>query len=105
VQPAPQDRAPQSWSPAAREEWTKTPPNVRAQITKREKEIATALQESAGDRRTAHSASARRSRRTSTCSAGADPIPVVKSFFHDRAPARVRASLAAGSRIRRRRTS
>lgn len=38
-------KAPQSWSPAEREEWGKLPANVQAQITKRENETAKALAE------------------------------------------------------------
>lgn len=40
-------KAPQSWSPAAREEWGNTPPAVQETIAKREQEMQTVMQESA----------------------------------------------------------
>ena len=36
--PDPNDRAPSSWKPAAREQWTKLPPEIRAEIQRRETE-------------------------------------------------------------------
>ena len=51
--PRPADKAPQSWSPAEREHWAKVQPEVRAIINRREREIATAMQESAGARQLA----------------------------------------------------
>lgn len=37
--PAPTDRAPVSWKPAQREQWSKLPADVRAEINRREREI------------------------------------------------------------------
>ncbi len=41
------DNAPQSWSPAAREEWAKVPPAVKEVVAKREAEIEQVMHESA----------------------------------------------------------
>jgi len=46
------DKAPASWTPAAREEWANTPTAIREQINKRETEISKALQEGAESRKT-----------------------------------------------------
>lgn len=40
-------KAPQSWKPGAREAWTHLPPDVRAEVYRREKETARLVQESA----------------------------------------------------------
>jgi hypothetical protein len=45
------DKAPASWSPAAREAWDKVPESARAQIAKREVEINKALNEGAANRK------------------------------------------------------
>ena len=42
--------APASWSPTAREEWAKVPKSVQETISKREREITTAMQDSASAR-------------------------------------------------------
>jgi len=47
---APQLRAPASWKAPVREHWTKLPPEVQAEVHKREAEIGKALQETAGAR-------------------------------------------------------
>lgn len=39
-------KAPQSWTPAAREEWSKLPPRAQAEIARRESEIAREIQAS-----------------------------------------------------------
>ena len=52
LQPA-AEKAPASWRPAVREHWAKLPPEVQVEVTKRERETAVALQESAGARRLA----------------------------------------------------
>jgi hypothetical protein len=44
---SPPVKAPQSWTPQAREAFSKAPPEVQAEVAKREKEIARALQEAA----------------------------------------------------------
>lgn len=44
-------KAPQSWKPAAREKWAAMPPEVQQEVTRRERETATALQESAESRK------------------------------------------------------
>lgn len=50
-EPAAEDvNAPASWSPAAREEWANVPKSVQDTISKREKEITTAMQESSNAR-------------------------------------------------------
>lgn len=46
-------RAPQSWKPAAREHFAKLPAEVQSEVARREKEIATTLQETAPARRLA----------------------------------------------------
>lgn len=48
---APEDRAPQSWRPLAREAWAKLPAEVRAEVTRRERETAQVLSESSEARR------------------------------------------------------
>jgi len=50
AKPAPVDhfaKAPQSWKPGAREAWSTLPPDVRAEVYRRERETATAIQQSA----------------------------------------------------------
>jgi len=44
---APQLKAPQSWKPAARETWASLPPAAQAEVLRREKEVAQALNEAA----------------------------------------------------------
>ncbi len=44
-------RAPQSWTPAARERFAALPPEVRQEVMRREKDMTVALQESAGARK------------------------------------------------------
>ncbi|HEU4401507.1 MAG TPA: hypothetical protein VFT43_05325 [Candidatus Polarisedimenticolia bacterium] len=44
---APTVKAPQSWTPAAREAFAKAPPEVQAEVAKREREVSRALQETA----------------------------------------------------------
>lgn len=54
AQPAdapPIEKAPQSWTPAAREEWAKVPPAIRQQVVKREQEVSRLLNETAGVRK------------------------------------------------------
>ena len=43
----PYGKAPQSWKPGAREAWSHLPPDVRAEVYRREKEVARVVQESA----------------------------------------------------------
>jgi len=43
-------KAPQSWKPAAREEWAKTPPAIREEVLRREAEIQRVMQESSDAR-------------------------------------------------------
>ena len=50
---APVTKAPQSWTPAAREHWGKLPAEVQAEVAKRERETAVALQTSVEARRVA----------------------------------------------------
>ncbi len=52
-EPAETSGAPVSWSPAAREVWDKVPPDVQKEISKREKEAQTVLNESAQARQIA----------------------------------------------------
>ena len=47
------ERAPASWKPEAREHWAQLPENVRAEVARRESEVARTLQESAEARKTA----------------------------------------------------
>jgi len=44
-------RAPESWKPAVREHWAKLPPAVKEEVARREKEIATTLNQTAGARK------------------------------------------------------
>lgn len=46
-------KAPQSWTPEAREKWAGLPPEIQRQVAKREKDTAAVLQESAGARKLA----------------------------------------------------
>lgn len=48
---SPDLKAPQSWSPAAREHWNAVPPQVREQVLQREQQVQVALQQSADARR------------------------------------------------------
>jgi len=48
---APQERAPASWRPDAREHWASLPAEVRAEVARREREMQTTLQETAEARR------------------------------------------------------
>lgn len=47
-------RAPQSWKPEAREKWASLPDEAKREIVRREREIATTLQQSADERKFAH---------------------------------------------------
>lgn len=47
------EKAPQSWKPALREKWKELPPEVRAEIDRREKDIQTTLQSTAQERKIA----------------------------------------------------
>jgi hypothetical protein len=49
--PAPEAKAPQSWKPAAREHFARLPPEVQAEVVRRERETATVLQEAASARK------------------------------------------------------
>jgi len=49
--PAPQERAPASWRPEVREHWAALPPDVRAEVARRERETQQALAESVEARR------------------------------------------------------
>ncbi len=60
VQPGPKtgpkqqaDRAPASWKPEVREHWAQLPEGVRAEVARRESEVARTLQETAEARKTA----------------------------------------------------
>jgi hypothetical protein len=48
------DRAPNSWKPAIREHWAKLPPDVRAEVTRREREIQQTLSQTAQVRKFAN---------------------------------------------------
>lgn len=47
------DKPPESWKPAIREHWSKLPPEVRAEVTRREREIQAGLHQAAGARKVA----------------------------------------------------
>lgn len=47
----PTDKAPNSWKPAVREHWSKIPPEARAEISRREREIQQSLSQTDGIRR------------------------------------------------------
>lgn len=49
--PPPEFKPPQSWKPEAREHFAKAPPQVQAEVIRREREVQAALQETAGVRR------------------------------------------------------
>lgn len=49
----PEHKAPQSWKPALREHWAKVPPEVQAEVVRREREVQSALQEASEAKRTA----------------------------------------------------
>lgn len=46
-----EDRAPQSWKPETREHWANLPPEVKAEVARREREFAVTMQETADQRR------------------------------------------------------
>jgi len=48
-----QDRAPASWRPEVREHWGKLPPDVRAEVARREQEVQRTLQETSEARKVA----------------------------------------------------
>ena len=48
---APQERAPASWRPDVREHWSRLPPEVRAEVARREREMQATLQDTAEARR------------------------------------------------------
>lgn len=52
---APAVKAPQSWKPEVREKFAALPPEVQQEVTRREREVATALQQAAEARKTAES--------------------------------------------------
>jgi len=49
----PEVKAPQSWKPALREHWAKVPPEIQAEVVRREREVQSALQEASEAKRTA----------------------------------------------------
>lgn len=49
----PEHKAPQSWKPALREHWAKVPPEVQAEVVRREREVQSALQEASEAKRIA----------------------------------------------------
>jgi hypothetical protein len=49
-EPEPDNKAPASWTPEAREAWKKIPPNARAEIQRRENELGRVFRETAQDR-------------------------------------------------------
>lgn len=49
----PEHKAPQSWKPAIREQWAKLPPEVQAEVVRREGEVQRLVQESAEHRKVA----------------------------------------------------
>jgi hypothetical protein len=51
--PKQQDRAPASWRPEVREHWGKLPPDVRAEVARREHEVQRTLQETSEARKVA----------------------------------------------------
>lgn len=53
TQTANEPKAPASWKPAVREHWGKLPPEVRAEVSRREKEAALAVQQGAEHRKVA----------------------------------------------------
>ena len=52
-QPPQVERAPQSWKPAAREHWASLPPDVRAEIHRREHDVQQAFNQTAEERKLA----------------------------------------------------
>lgn len=99
--PAVQERPPQSWKPAAREHWGKLPAEVRQEVMRRDREVATALQESAHARKTAEAFhEAVRPFEAMLRAEGADPIRAVGALLQTAAalrtaPPGARASLVA----------
>ena len=49
----PEVKAPQSWKPALREHWAKVPPEIQAEVVRREREVQSALQEASEAKRVA----------------------------------------------------
>lgn len=75
-------KPPQSWKPAAREQWAKLPADVQAEVARREKETSTALGEAAGARKFAEAFSQAVSPHAAFIQAqGGDPIRTVASLL------------------------
>ena len=82
-------RAPQSWSPSAREHWAKLPPEVQAEVDKRERETAVALQGSSDARRVADNLNQivapymgfLRAERNANGGVGVDPLQAINSLL------------------------
>lgn len=76
-------KAPQSWTPVARETWGKLPPEAQAEIHRREREVATTLQESAGERKYAQSIKQALSPYEAQMRAeGSNPVQAIERLFN-----------------------
>lgn len=96
------EKAPQSWTPAAREKWATLPGEVRAEVMRREKEVARVLQESAEARKTADAFKAKLSPYEAMIrSEGHEPLAAVESLLQTAtalrtAPPAHKAAIVAG---------
>ena len=78
----PSIRAPESWKPGAREHWAKLPPDVQAEVSRREKEITSTLQTTAEDRKLAsHFKESIRPFEAMILSENRDPVSAARELF------------------------
>jgi acylphosphatase len=88
--PAPELKAPHSWKPGAREHWGNVPPKAREEIIRREREIDTALRESAEARKGFDRfQQITQPYETIMRMEGADPFSAVESLVHTAAGLRL----------------
>lgn len=96
------EKAPQSWKPLAREKWASLPAEVREEVDRREREIATALSQSAPTRKLGEAFQATLQPYMPLIQQqGGDPLRVVGSLLQtvaqlQTAPAQHKAQLVAG---------
>jgi hypothetical protein len=76
-------KPPQSWTPAAREAFAKAPPEVQAEVNRRERQMASAMQDSAQARRFHETFNAVLAPHSNMIQqeAGGDPVRVVSSLL------------------------
>lgn len=79
---APQDRAPITWKPQIREKWSGLDPDIKAEITRRERDIDLTLNKTAGDRRMVETLQGITAPYQHMLQAeGVDAVTAIQSFF------------------------